>query len=43
MILINKNSEIGQMVIEFLAMNKGLQGRILGYMRALREDYTERR
>lgn len=42
MILINKDSEVGQMVIEFLAMDKGLQGRILGYMRALREDYTER-
>ena len=36
-ILIEKDSEIGQAVVEFMAMDKGMQGRILGYMQALKE------
>ena len=36
-ILIEKDSEIGKAVVEFMAMDKGMQGRILGYMQALKE------
>ena len=35
-IIIEKESEIGKMVIEYLAMDKTVQGRILGYIDALR-------
>ena len=36
-IMIDKQSEFGEMIIEFLSMDKGMQGRIIGYMNALRE------
>ena len=36
-ILIEKNSEYGRAAQDFLALDKGLQGRILGYLKALSE------
>ena len=36
-ILIEKDSEFGKAATEFLSMDKGMQGRILGYMKALQE------
>ena len=36
-LLIDKKSELGQAAVEFLSMDKGMQGRILGYMKALQE------
>ncbi|MDO5133150.1 MAG: helix-turn-helix transcriptional regulator [Eubacteriales bacterium] len=36
-IVIEKSSELGKFVCEFLAMDKGRQGRILGYTQALKE------
>ncbi len=36
-ILREKESELGRMVVEFTRMDKGLQGRLLGYMAALQE------
>ena len=37
MILIDKNSEYGSAVMEFLALDKVRQGRLLGYLKALTE------
>lgn len=37
MIILDKNSEIGQLVVEYSKMNTDMQNRILGYMRALQE------
>jgi hypothetical protein len=37
MILIDKNSEYGSALMEFLALDKGRQGRLLGYLKALTE------
>ena len=36
-ILIDKNSEYGQAMVEFLALDQGRQGRLLGYLKALTE------
>ena len=36
-IIIEKNSEHGQAVCDFLALDQGLQGRVLGYLKALTE------
>ena len=41
MILIDKNSEYGSAVLEFLALDKGRQGRLLGYLKALTEMQQE--
>ncbi len=38
--VIDKNSEYGQVICEFLSMDRGSQDRILGYMKALRELQT---
>ena len=38
LILIEKNSEVGRAVIDYLNMDKGRQGRLLGYMKALQEE-----
>ena len=35
MILIDKNSEYGNAIMDFLALDKGNQGRMLGYLKAL--------
>ena len=37
MILIDKNSEYGNAIMDFLALDKGNQGRMLGYLKALTE------
>ena len=37
MILIDKNSEYGNAIMDFLALDKGNQGRMLGYLTALTE------
>ena len=37
MILIDKNSEYGSAIMDFLALDKGNQGRLLGYLKALTE------
>ena len=37
MLLIDKNSEYGGAVMDFLALDKGMQGRLLGYLKALKE------
>ena len=37
MILIDKNSEYGNAIMDFLALDKGNQGRLLGYLKALTE------
>ena len=37
MILIDKNSEYGSSIMDFLALDKGKQGRLLGYLKALTE------
>lgn len=39
--LIEKDSEHGRFFSEFLALNQGLQGRLLGYMKALQEMENE--
>jgi len=36
-IIIEKNSEHGQAVCDFLALDQGRQGRVLGYLKALTE------
>ena len=36
-LLIDKNSEYGGAVVDFLSLDKGLQGRLLGYLKALKE------
>ena len=36
-IIVDKNSENGQFICEFLSMDQGMQGRLLGYMKALQE------
>ena len=36
-IIVDKNSENGQFISEFLSMDQGMQGRLLGYMKALQE------
>ena len=36
-LLIDKQSELGQAAVEFLSMDNGMQGRILGYMKALQD------
>ncbi len=36
-ILIEKESEFGQAAQDFLSLNRGLQGRLLGYLKALKE------
>ena len=36
-LLIDKQSKLGRAAIEFLSMDAGMQGRILGYMKALQE------
>ncbi|MBR2729162.1 MAG: helix-turn-helix domain-containing protein [Eubacteriales bacterium] len=41
-IVIEKASELGQFVCDFLAMDRGTQGRLLGYMAALREMKEEK-
>ena len=35
-IIIEKDSEFGRFAVDFLSMDKGMQGRLLGYMEALR-------
>jgi len=35
-IIIDKNTEYGKAICEFLSMDKGMQGRLLGYMEALK-------
>ena len=35
--LIDKNSEYGGAIMDFLALDKGNQGRLLGYLKALTE------
>lgn len=37
MIVIEKNSEHGQAITQFLQMNREMQARLLGYMKALQE------
>ena len=37
MILIDKNSEYGKALMDFLALDKGKQGRVLGYLKAMTE------
>ena len=37
MILIDKNSEYGSAIMDFLALDRGNQGRLLGYLKALTE------
>lgn len=36
-ILVTKDSEYGKALMQFLELDKGLQGRLLGYMQALSE------
>ena len=36
-ILIDKNSEYGEALMEFMALDKGRQGKLLGYLKALTE------
>ncbi len=36
-IVIDKNSEFGQAAVEFLQMDREMQARLLGYMKALQE------
>ncbi len=36
--MIDKNSEIGQAAVEFLQMDREMQARLLGYMKALQEQ-----
>ena len=36
-ILIDKNSEYGEALMEFMALDKGKQGKLLGYLKALTE------
>ena len=40
-LLVEKESELGKVICEFLSMDKGLQGRLIGYMKALREMQNE--
>ena len=37
MILIDKNSEYGSAIKDFLSLDKAMQGRLLGYLKALTE------
>ena len=37
MILIDKNSEYSSVIMDFLSLAKGNQGRLLGYLKALTE------
>jgi len=41
MIMIDKNSEHGEMICEFLSMDYSMQQRLIGYMRALQEMMKE--
>ena len=36
-IIVEKNSEEGKVISQFLAMDRGMQGRLIGYMQALEE------
>ena len=36
-IIVDKNSEEGKMISRFLTMDRGMQGRLIGYMQALQE------
>ena len=40
-LLVEKESEQGKVICEFLSMDKGLQGRLIGYMKALQEMQQE--
>ena len=40
-LLVEKESELGKVICEFLSMDKGLQGRLIGYMKALQEMQNE--
>ena len=40
-ILVTKNSEYGRALMQFLELEKGMQGRLLGYMQALSEIQRE--
>ena len=40
-ILITKDSEYGRALMQFLELDKGLQGRLLGYLQALSEIEKE--
>ncbi|MBR2188696.1 MAG: helix-turn-helix transcriptional regulator [Eubacterium sp.] len=35
--IIRKDSEVGRLVVDFMEVDNGLQGRLIGYMRALKE------
>ena len=36
-IIVDKNSEEGKAISQFLSMDRGMQGRLIGYMQALEE------
>ena len=36
-ILVEKDSELGEFVSDYMALNKNMQGRLIGYMKALKE------
>ena len=40
-ILVTKDSEYGRTLMQFLELEKGMQGRLLGYMQALSEIQRE--
>jgi len=42
-IILNKDSEMGRLVVGYSNMDKGLQGRLLGYMKALLELEEQRK
>ena len=37
MLLIDKNSEYGKVICDFLSLDREMQGRLIGYMKALQE------
>jgi len=39
--IITKGTEIGNLVVEYSSLQKSLQGRVLGYMKALGELQAE--
>ena len=36
-ILIEKDSELGEFLSDYMTLNKNMQGRLIGYMKALKE------
>ena len=37
MVLVDKNSELGNVFVDVLSMERGMQGRVIGYVKALME------